>query len=117
MSQVTDDLDVAAPVPLPVTAPISLPSHPFFYRVKNRLLGRPLDSEALHHERLGKPVALAVFASDNLSSCAYATEEILHVLIPVIGVAAFSLIVPLTVSMLVILGFLILSYRQTIKAY
>ena len=119
MSQVTDErvVGAAAPAPLPVAPPISLPSHPFFYRVKNRLLGRPLDSEALHHERLGNPTALAVFASDNLSSCAYATEEILHVLVPVVGVAAFSLIVPLTVSMLVILGFLILSYRQTIKAY
>ena len=58
-----------------------------------------------------------MFASDNLSSSAYATEEILRVLIPAIGVAAFSLVVPVTVAMLVVLGFLILSYRQTIKAY
>lgn len=105
------------PGPLPVASPIPLPSHPFFYRVKNRLLGRPLDSSQLEHERLGKPTALAVFASDNLSSCAYATEEMLHVLIPVIGIAAFSLIVPLTLAMLVVLGLLILSYRETIKAY
>jgi amino acid transporter len=103
--------------PLPVAPPISLPSHPFGYRLKNRVLGRPLDSEQLQHERLGKPTALAVFASDNLSSCAYATEEILHVLVPVIGIAAFSLIVPLTLAMIVVLGFLILSYRETIKAY
>ena len=64
-----------------------------------------------------EPTALAVFASDNLSSSAYATEEILRVLYPVIGVATFSLVVPVTGAMLVVLGFLILSYRQTIKAY
>ncbi|MDQ1532881.1 MAG: hypothetical protein QOF28_642 [Actinomycetota bacterium] len=87
------------------------------YRLKNRLLGPPLGTDQLAHERLGKPTALAVFASDNLSSSAYATEEILKVLIPVVGVAAFALVVPITVALLVVLAFLILSYRQTIKAY
>ncbi len=89
----------------------------FGYRIKNRLLGPPLNTERLEHERLGKPTALAVFASDNLSSSAYATEEILRVAIQAVGVAAFSLVVPITVALLVVLGFLILSYRQTIKAY
>jgi len=87
------------------------------YRLKRRLLGPPLNNEQLAHERLGKPTALAVFASDNLSSSAYATEEILRVLVPAVGVAAFALVVPITVALLVVLGFLILSYRQTIKAY
>ncbi len=87
------------------------------YRIKNRLLGPPMNTSELAHERLGKPTALAVFASDNLSSSAYATEEILKVLVPAVGVAAFSLVVPVTVALLVVLGFLILSYRQTIKAY
>jgi amino acid transporter len=87
------------------------------YRVKKRLLGPPLHTDRLEHERLGKPTALAVFASDNLSSSAYATEEILRVAIPAVGVAAFSLVVPITVALLIVLGFLILSYRQTIKAY
>ena len=81
------------------------------------MLGPPLHSDRLEHETLGKPTALAVFASDNLSSCAYATEEILRVLIPFVGLAAFSLVTPITVAVLVVLGFLILSYRQTIKAY
>jgi amino acid transporter len=90
---------------------------PRSYRLKNRLLGPPLDSDQLQHERLGKPTALAVFASDNLSSSAYATEEILRVLIPVFGFAAFTLVTPITIALLVVLGFLILSYRQTIKAY
>ncbi|MGH9260195.1 MAG: APC family permease, partial [Acidimicrobiales bacterium] len=87
------------------------------YRLKRQLLGEPLHTEQLEHERLGRPTALAVFASDNLSSSAYATEEILRVLVPAIGLAAFSLVVPITVAMLVVLGFLILSYRETIKAY
>ena len=87
------------------------------YRFKNKVLGAPLHNEQLQHERLGKPTALAVFASDNLSSCAYATEEILRVLLPAIGLAAFRLVTPITFALLVVLGFLILSYRQTIKAY
>ncbi|HTN78228.1 MAG TPA: amino acid permease [Acidimicrobiales bacterium] len=87
------------------------------YRIKKRLLGPPLHTERLAHERLGKPTALAVFASDNLSSSAYATEEILRVAVPAVGVAAFSLVVPITTALLIVLAFLILSYRQTIKAY
>jgi amino acid transporter len=87
------------------------------YRLKLKLLGPPLHTEALEHQRLGKPTALAVFASDNLSSSAYATEEILRVLVPAVGVAAFALVVPITVALLIVLGFLILSYRQTIKEY
>jgi amino acid transporter len=87
------------------------------YKVKNKLLGPPLHTAELAHERLGKPTALAVFASDNLSSSAYATEEILRVLVPAIGLFAFSLVVPITVALLIVLGFLILSYRQTIKEY
>jgi amino acid transporter len=95
---------------------VALPE-PLGYRLKNRLLGPPLHTEQLAHERLGIPTALAVFASDNLSSSAYATEEILRVLIPAVGLAAFSLVVPITVALLVVLAFLILSYRETIKAY
>src|SRR5437764_11266540 len=90
---------------------------PLGWRVKNVLLGKPLRTADLVHERLGRPTALAVFASDNLSSSAYATEEILRVLVPAVGVAAFALVVPITIAMLVVLGFLILSYRQTIKEY
>jgi amino acid transporter len=104
------------PQPLPAKPPIDLPESRR-YRLKNRLLGPPLDSDQLEHERLGKPTALAVFASDNLSSSAYASEEILRVLVPLVGVAAFSLVVPITVAMLIVLFFLILSYRETIKEY
>jgi amino acid transporter len=106
-------------IPGPLAPPSRLPLPPDSrgYRLKRRLLGPPLHSDQLEHQRLGKPTALAVFASDNLSSSAYATEEILHVLIPLVGAAAFSLVVPVTVAMLVVLAFLILSYRETIKEY
>lgn len=87
------------------------------YRVKTRLLGQPLRTEDLEHERLGRPTALAVFASDCISSSAYATEEILRVLLSAIGIFAFSLVLPVTIAILVVLVFLILSYRETIKEY
>ncbi|HEX3621023.1 MAG TPA: APC family permease [Acidimicrobiales bacterium] len=106
----------AGPRPLPPGRGLEIPEDAR-YRLKRTLLGEPLTNDQLAHERLGKPTALAVFASDNLSSSAYATEEILRVLVPAVGVAAFALVVPITVALLVVLGFLILSYRQTIKAY
>ena len=98
-------------------AGIPMPADSLRYRLKRRLLGKPLHSNELEHQRLGKPTALAVFASDNLSSSAYATEEILHVLVPVVGLAAFALVMPITMALLVMLALLILSYRETIKAY
>ena len=106
----------AGPKPLPPAPKAALPET-LRYRIKNRLLGRPLPTDDLEHERLGIPTALAVFSSDCISSSAYATEEILRVLIPAVGVAAFSLVVPITTAMLVVLFFLILSYRETIKEY
>jgi amino acid transporter len=109
--------DLGTPVPVPVEAGIEVPPDGLGYRLKRRLLGPALHNEQLDEERLGKPTALAVFASDNLSSSAYATEEILRVLVPAIGLAAFSLVVPITLAMLAVLAVLILSYRQTIKAY
>src|SRR5437762_3182260 len=103
--------------PVPPSPPVPLPPDGLGYRIKRRFLGPPLHTAELEDQRLGKPTALAVFASDNLSSSAYATEEILRVLLPAVGVAAFSLVVPITVAMLVVLAFLILSYRETIMAY
>jgi len=105
------------PRPIPPTPDIDLPESRG-YRLKNRLLGPPLHTAALEHERLGIPTALAVFSSDCISSSAYATEEILRVLITSVGVgAAFALVLPITVALLVVLFFLILSYRETIKEY
>ena len=125
MSQLIDaPVKVAEPVsigqpalrPLPPAPEIDIPETRG-YRIKNKILGPPLHTDQLEHERLGNPTALAVFASDNLSSSAYATEEILRILLPVVGFAAFSLVVPITVALLGVLFFLILSYRETIRAY
>src|SRR3954453_23715062 len=106
----------ATPKPLPPAPDIDIPES-VGYRIKNKILGPPLHTDQLEHERLGNPTALAVFASDNLSSSASATEEILRILLPAVGFAAFSLVVPITVALLGVLFFLILSYRETIKAY
>jgi amino acid transporter len=106
-----------APIPVTLEPGMGVPADGVGYRLKRRLLGPPLHNEQLEEERLGKPTALAVFASDNLSSSAYATEEIVRVLVPAVGIAAFSLVVPITLAMLAVLAVLILSYRQTIRAY
>jgi len=107
----------APPKPLPPGTAIDLPE-PRSYRLKNKVLGPPLNTDQLEHERLGKPTALAVFASDALSSTAYASEEIVRVLVPAIGFLAFTTyLVPITAAMVGVLVILMFSYRQTIKAY
>ena len=58
-----------------------------------------------------------MFASDALSSTAYATEEILRVLVPAVGALAFARVLPITLAMVAVLVILMFSYRQTIKAY
>ena len=88
-----------------------------FQRLKRLVVGTPLSTERLVHERLGKPTALAVFASDNLSSSAYATEEILNVLVKATAIGIFAMVVPITLALLGVLAILLFSYRQTIKSY
>ena len=85
-------------------------------KARSFLIGRPISSEREEHERLTKTKALAVFSSDNISSSAYATEEMMRVLL-VAGVGAFSLVMPLTIVIAVVLAIVATSYRQTIKAY
>jgi amino acid transporter len=103
---------VAAPL-----VPARLKPHGPLYLVKRAILGPALPTSQLVHERLGKPTALAVFASDNLSSVAYATEEILKVGVPAVGALAFTMLMPITFGILAVLAILLFSYRQTIKAY
>ncbi len=105
-----------APLALPTAQSLDLPES-FLYRVKNRLLGPPLVSEQLQTQRLGKPTALAVLSSDVMSSSAYASEQALAVLVPIVGLAAFTLIIPVTIAILVVLAFVTLSYLEVIKAY
>ncbi|MGH9064760.1 MAG: amino acid permease [Acidimicrobiales bacterium] len=104
------------PGPLPTPESLDLPET-LSYRIKNKLLGPPLVSEELGSQQLGKPTALAVLSSDVVSSSAYATEQMLVILVPVVGAAAFSLIGPLTAGILVVLAFVTACYRQVVKAY
>jgi hypothetical protein len=86
------------------------------YRLKRALLGRPLKTSELHSERIRKRVALAVFSSDPISSTAYATEEMLLVLV-LAGTAAIGLALPVSLAIVGLLAILILSYSQIIAAY
>ena len=87
------------------------------YRLKNKLLGPPLVTEQLSSERLGRPSALGVLAPDCISSSAYGTEEMLTQLVPYVGLAAFSLVVPITLAILGVLFFVTLSYLDVIALY
>jgi amino acid transporter len=86
------------------------------FALKRALVGRPLLTAQARHERLSRVTGLAVFASDNLSSVAYASEEILRVLM-LAGVAALYLAMPIGVAIAVVIAIVISSYRQTILAY
>src|SRR3954453_24091725 len=86
---------------------------------KRILIGRPIASSEEGHQRLRKRVALPIFASDAVSSTAYATDEIVLVLGAQagIGVAAFNKLVPIAVIVSVLLVTVLSSYRDTIYAY
>jgi amino acid transporter len=84
--------------------------------LKRALVGRPLATAQARHERLSKTAGLAIFASDNLSSVVYASEEILRVLI-LAGAGALSLATPIGVAIGAVIVIVIYSYRQTIVAY
>jgi amino acid transporter len=83
---------------------------------KRLLVGTPLSTAQAKHERLGKIPALAIFASDNLSSVAYATEEILLVLV-LAGTAALGYSPPIGITIAVLTAIVASSYWQTIHAY
>jgi len=85
-------------------------------RVRGVLIGRPLASSELSHERLSKTKALAIFSSDNLSSSAYATEEILLILV-LAGTSALTYSIPIALLIGVLAAVVATSYRQTIRAY
>jgi amino acid transporter len=87
------------------------------YRVKRKLLGPPLVSDQLEGQRLGKPTALAVLSSDVMSSSAYASEQMIRTLIPIGGLAAFSLVTPLTAVILAVLAVVTICYRDVVKSY
>jgi amino acid transporter len=87
--------------------------------VKRILVGRPLATTEMEHQRIPKMIALAVFSSDAISSTAYATEEILFVV--AVGGSSLALglntLVPIGIAVAVLLAIVVTSYRQTIFAY
>ena len=85
-------------------------------RVRRVVFGRPLSSHEEANERLSVATGLPVFASDNISSSAYASEEIMRVL-ALAGAGALALTMPITVAIVVVLAVVVISYRQTISAY
>jgi amino acid transporter len=88
----------------------------FGSHLKRLLVGRPIPSALAHHERFSRVTGLAVLSSDALSSVAYATEEILRVLV-LAGVSALTFASPIAIIIATILAIVVSSYRQTIKAY
>src|SRR5579863_3540446 len=89
----------------------------FWYTAKTRLLGPPLVNEDLGEQRLTKPLALGVLSPDGISSSAYGTEEMLIALLPIAGLAAFTLILPLTLVILLVMTLVVLSYREVVMVY
>lgn len=90
---------------------------PLSYKLKKALLGKALNRHELHHQRLLKRYALGILSSDCISSSAYGSEQILIALIPAFGLASFTLLIPMTAVILVILVLLTLSYNNVIAKY
>ncbi len=84
--------------------------------VKRAVIGRPRATKELKHQLLPKWMALPVFSSDPLSSVAYATQEMMLVL-ALAGAAAFAWVMPLSMGVALLLATVIVSYRQTVRAY
>lgn len=85
-------------------------------KVRRTVFGRPLSTHEEANERLSVATGLPVFASDNISSSAYASEEIMRVL-AFAGAGALVLTMPITIAIVVVLAIVVVSYRQTISAY
>jgi amino acid transporter len=79
-------------------------------------IGRPLSTADAPHQTIGKAIGLAVFASDALSSTAYATQEIM-VILAVAGTMAFGYVFPISIAIVVLMTIVTISYEQTIHAY
>jgi amino acid transporter len=98
---------MTAPAPQRISLPV---------RFKRLVFGRPLASDRLEDQRLGKATALAVLSSDAISSVAYATDQILFVLVG-LGALALHYVAPISAVIVALLVLVGLSYRQTIFAY
>src|SRR5262249_17762120 len=97
-------------------SPEAMAEEGFVAQLKRFVVGRPIPSHLAHHERLSRLTGLAVLSSDALSSVAYATEEILRVLV-LVGASALTFATPIAFTIAAILAIVVFSYRQTIYAY
>jgi len=86
------------------------------HNIGHFLIGRPLQTADASHQTIGKRIGLAVFASDALSSTAYATQEIL-VILGAAGTAAFGYVFPISIVIVGLLAIVVISYEQIIHAY
>lgn len=84
---------------------------------KRLLLGEPKITSDLEHEKLSNAVALGALSPDAISSTAYGPEQIMVELLPAAGMAAFTLLLPITGVILVILALVAASYRQVVMTY
>src|SRR5512145_2120434 len=84
--------------------------------ISHYLIGRPLQTADAPHQTIGKAVGLAIFASDALSSNAYATQEIL-VILAVAGAQAYGYVFPISIAIALLLTIVSISYEQIIHAY
>jgi amino acid transporter len=89
----------------------------FWYSVKRRLLGPPMVNEQLRVERLSKKLAIGVLSCDGISSANYGSELILHELLPLFGLTAFTLLLPVTGVILLGVALVVLSYREVVSVY
>src|SRR4029079_18110515 len=93
-----------------------MPAEGLLGQAKRLVVGQPIPSHLAHHERFSRLTGLAVLSSDALSSVAYATEEIVRVLV-LVSVGALSFATPIAFVIATILAIVVFSYRQTIHAY
>ena len=88
-----------------------------FEKLRNIFLGERLKDSDINEEKFSVLWGIPIFASDAISSVSYAGEEILLVLIPVLGMASYRYFLPIVAAIICLLGILIFCYRQTIEAY
>lgn len=99
-----------------VTATIDIPER-LAYKIKRRLLGKPLVTAELQDEKLTRKAALGVLSSDCISSSAYGTEEMLVALVGVFGLTSFHILMPMTGVVIGVLILMTLSYREVVMVY
>jgi len=90
---------------------------PVYSTLKRILIGHPLNSREIEEQRVPKRTAIAIFGTDAIASTAFASQEILVVLVPVAGMAALDDLLPISLVVVALLAIVVASYYQTLYAY